>query len=421
MRILTAFAVPFVLSSATHAQQTVNSVTDGDWWDPFTWDCSCVPGNTALVTVDHYVTLDGGMNKGGGSLTIGPGGVIDNYTVIQLGCKVVNYGYMVLEDLWIDADMEQFENLGIIDCYRIANYREDLYNDGYLMVIDTLYTYSSITNGPAGYFSAYAIKGDEEFENFNVADFSGVGSTGIRFFNHDTLEFHASAGSVARSIINDGYLVLHGLRVDTLLNEGTINSATITIGAYYSGAGEWLVMPVSQDIIVDTNSTMIITAPGRLNVSDGDLTVYGAMEGSGCVIVDGTTMNHGSITGTLDICDLSPTTTQAPILDVNTGTVSSGVTFCTSTACSVGFGPESRLSQITLFPNPANERVELWGLGSEVAEIRVFDLQGRLQVLSIQVAGPSRGIDVSLLTAGSYMVHVVSGAKRTVIPLVIGR
>ncbi|MBK8341155.1 MAG: hypothetical protein IPK99_14685 [Flavobacteriales bacterium] len=96
MRLPTALTLPLLLTCAAHAQQTINSVTDGDWWDPATWDCNCVTPDNALVTVDHHVTIDGGVNKSSGSLTVTAGGVIDNYTVIELGCQVVNYGYMAL-------------------------------------------------------------------------------------------------------------------------------------------------------------------------------------------------------------------------------------------------------------------------------------------------------------------------------------
>ncbi|MBK8341156.1 MAG: T9SS type A sorting domain-containing protein [Flavobacteriales bacterium] len=289
------------------------------------------------------------------------------------------------------------------------------------MVIDTLYTYASISNGPAGYFSAYAIKGEEEFENFNVADFYGAGGLGMRFINHDSLEFFASSGSLARAIINEGYLVLHNITVDTLLNEGFINSATITIGNYYSGAGEWFVQPSGQNIIVDTISTMIITAPGRLNVSDGDLTVYGVLDGSGCVSVQGATVNHGLITGTLDICDLSPTTTLPPIVDLNTGTITAGVMFCSNNGCFVGIGPENHAPQFHLFPNPASDRIELQGLRDATVEIRIFDLQGREWMAPLHVTESQRLIDVTQLATGCYTLRIGSGTNSMAMPLVIAR
>ncbi|HQW86980.1 MAG TPA: hypothetical protein PLH93_07340, partial [Flavobacteriales bacterium] len=37
--------------------QPISSVADGDWNDPATWDCTCVPDGIVSVTVAHTVTL----------------------------------------------------------------------------------------------------------------------------------------------------------------------------------------------------------------------------------------------------------------------------------------------------------------------------------------------------------------------------
>ncbi|MBK8497568.1 MAG: T9SS type A sorting domain-containing protein [Flavobacteriales bacterium] len=420
MKGLLAIAWVLACMSQIRAQLTIHSESDGDWYEPSTWDCSCIPPNSALVFVDHNVTVTGGMGKSGGSLTVTSTGYMDSFETVQLGCAVDNQGVMVLGDLWIDASALLFENNGYLSCYRVANYRDGLYNSGYWDISDELFLYADLENGTTGYLSASTVSGGAVLENFNVAGFFGADGPAMRIFNHDSLDIHASAGSVVRAIFNTGRLEMTGLTVDTLTNSGSISSSSTHIGKYYSGNGDWFVIPVGQDIFVDAGATMTIIAPGVLNVSNGDLTVNGVLDGNGCVLVAQTTVNNGLITGTIDICDGTPTTAIAPIIDVNTGTVTSGVRYCSPDACTVGIGSSDGSAAIRLFPNPASDRVQLMGIGHGTS-IQLVDLYGRSQPIHTRIQHDRVSLDTSEVANGMYVLILQYGRWTATMPLAIMR
>lgn len=400
-------------------QMSVTSVMDGDWEDPSTWDCSCVPGNSAHVQVDHYVFINGILSKGSGSLTIGPTGAIDAFDPVFLGCEVTNYGYMSLWGLYITWDPLPFENLGILDCWQLVNEREGFYNAFSLMVVDTLFNHASLINGPGGYVDGYAIVGAGLFENFNVASFFGHAEPDTWFINHDTLDIHGSTGSGSRSILNEGHLSLHDMTIDTLLNMGSINSWTTTLAAYYEGEGYWYFQPFGQDLFIGSAATMIVDAPGWINVSNGDLVVEGILDGNGCVRVYGLTENQGTITGTIDLCDLSPTTTVPPILDVNAGTVTAGVTFCAGTGCITEIAERDPLSSIMIMPVPVNDRCEVRGIPPGHVNVKVLGVDGT-PILSASGPADDRMIlDLPNLAAGVYLVRVRTDLGERSIPIVV--
>ena len=78
------------------------------------------------------------------------------------------------------------------------------------------------------------------------------------------------------------------------------------------------------------------------------------------------------------------------------------------------------VSEVSLYPNPATDRVVLDGLSDGEAEVRIHDLSGRL-VLTRLAAGPTALLDISSLAPGCYVVRVVQGDEVKVVKVVVER
>lgn len=76
------------------------------------------------------------------------------------------------------------------------------------------------------------------------------------------------------------------------------------------------------------------------------------------------------------------------------------------------------VSEVSLYPNPATDRVVLDGLADGEAEVRIHDLSGRL-VLTRLAAGPTALLDISSLAPGCYVVRVAQGDEEKVVKMVV--
>jgi len=77
-----------------------------------------------------------------------------------------------------------------------------------------------------------------------------------------------------------------------------------------------------------------------------------------------------------------------------------------------GIAPVTGSIPFTLFPNPANEVLNVSLRQSEAAFLRIYNLQGQLLREEI-VAGPRTLLDVSALPAGAYLLQLESKGKRS--------
>ena len=76
------------------------------------------------------------------------------------------------------------------------------------------------------------------------------------------------------------------------------------------------------------------------------------------------------------------------------------------------------VSEVSLYPNPASGSVVLDGLQDGGAEVKIYDLSGRL--LSVRHAeGPSMMLDVASLAPGCYLVRVEQGSGVKVVKMVV--
>ncbi|MBK8498010.1 MAG: T9SS type A sorting domain-containing protein [Flavobacteriales bacterium] len=105
---------PFILAMAlwasTAVAQTVTSVQDGDWIDPTTWDCNCVP-ELDTVEILHTVQFTTNMKLTMQLLHVNAGAVLtmDGPHLVIMLEGIVNDGLMLLAG-YVDVDGELFNN-----------------------------------------------------------------------------------------------------------------------------------------------------------------------------------------------------------------------------------------------------------------------------------------------------------------------
>jgi hypothetical protein len=198
------------------------------------------------------------------------------------------------------------------------------------------------------------------------------------------------------TVINDGLMDLVG---DIDVDWAMINNSTVHI-----------------DGVMHIDGVLTMGGPDALLTLD-DIGNYDTIEGEGRICVSGLSENTGTIQGEIDFCDLTPTVTSPPFIDVNSGTVAGSVSFCAAEPC----GPQSAVTNAPadsrIGPNPANDLVRI-DLSSR-AIVTLRDPTGRA-VIS-HAATQTVTLDVSMLPPGIYSVSIERGTSETMHHLVIAR
>ncbi|MCH8317749.1 MAG: T9SS type A sorting domain-containing protein [Bacteroidetes bacterium] len=169
-------------------------------------------------------------------------------------------------------------------------------------------------------------------------------------------------------------VVIKNTGVVTLTSTASVNSLTIEAGGSFFHNGT---ISISTDLNVtglcSNNLTILIF---------GNLTNDGLISGTGgSFCIDDTTTNNGSITGTIDFCDLTPPP-NPPYVDINAGSIDSTVTFCQAGICpTTGLKGNSPFQEtISVYSNPFTKTITIKIENTEIKEFsfQLFDLQGRL-------------------------------------------
>lgn len=401
--------------------QVINSVSNGNWFDPDTWDCSCVPGVGSDIVVGHSVFADGVVGVQGGSLTVEASAVLSVSTgALFLQTDAYVMGYIECEFMTVDAGgVSSLINFGTIDCLVLDVLTDELQNAGYITIQEDMLLSGSAENMALGEWDAYDISGSGTFINHGYAVL-GTDQFMGRMINDGMLIVDANgAEGYINSITNAGELTLAQMELDTLHNSGVANTYTLVMGKWYQGQGQLQVIPFGGDLHVEPGAIVTVDAPGWIHVVDGDLYNAGIMAGDGHICVSDITSNIGSIQGMLDVCDGSPTASSPPFIDQNTGTVDTSVTFCESSPCATVV-PEVFAAEAVVLPAPGMERVILAGLPMDAVVI-VLDAAGR-HLISVRTAGGGRmELPVAEIADGIYRVVLIGKAGRRVLPMVLVR
>ncbi len=199
-------------------------------------------------------------------------------------------------------------------------------------------------------------------------------------------------------LINEGHVLVMG----DILNQGLFNNAGFT-----------------EFIGTVVNSGSIISDAGAVMQIEGDFINQDLLQGEGAVCVTDQTDNQGTISGTIDICDWTPTVNMPPFIDLNTGTVESGITFCQNSPCASGVHEGFGVG-IGASPTVAMDEVLLTGLPPGVA-VLLMDAVGRVVLPARMAATDRMELGLSSLPTGAYRMVVRGAAGQRVLPLVIAR
>ncbi|MBL7940076.1 MAG: T9SS type A sorting domain-containing protein [Flavobacteriales bacterium] len=405
-----------VVSTAS-GQDVIHSVDYGTWAQPDTWDCNCVPSNLDSVYIDHHVSHYGPLVKLAGSLQVGPSGELYNHAFTRLGCMVINHGLMHLEGLQVDAGTAPFENHhGGIYCYKATVDRADFYINGDFGTTDTMFIRTNVLIGPEGHMDATVLSGNGWIENFGSCMVYSLDEESPRISNYGYMDIFNFDINHIRNIYNQGTLSMIYASVDSLENNGSITLSDLSVQDSYTGNGH---MIVYRDLEIAAAATMTVSAPGYVEIPDGNLTINGVLDGDGCIAVMDTTENNGVIEGTLQICDLTPTGGTGPGLDINTGTISASVAFCSENSCTASVHGIAGSANITISPNPADGHIMVSGMRNSVRRIELFDMQGRQRATGPLTNHTHSVIPVADLPNGTYVVMVTTDAGVSVIRAVV--
>jgi len=170
--------------------QTASSITNGNWTNPLTWNCACVPTNGYSVTINNNVTLNT-------SLLFNTGGININNTGSLTQDAALN------RDIWINGGY--FNNSGK------ANFRYFLISTG------------AITN--PGSFTVSALTNSVSFNNTGSIQMDSMWIAGT-FTNAASGIITGDSLTVNNSLLNNGRMT-----ITAITNSNTVNNNNY-IGGY---------------------------------------------------------------------------------------------------------------------------------------------------------------------------------------------
>ena len=108
-----------LFSINTGFSQTANSIANGNWMNPLTQDCTCIPIPGYTVTIHHAVLLDTSFYIPTGGITIFPGAsLIENNTVRDIELN----GLLFLKNFNVATIKEFVKNEYLSGCWLPVRY-----------------------------------------------------------------------------------------------------------------------------------------------------------------------------------------------------------------------------------------------------------------------------------------------------------
>lgn len=415
--------------------QTRTSIANGLFYFPTTWDCFCIPSphTGESIVINHAVTLNNSIGVYGGSLTVnGSGSLVQDATPrdmhVNNNGSVAVHGSLTVDRLWVQNG--SFNNQGTATVRTFAN-EATMNNDGTVNVPDSFYVSVAafLTNGAQGTINVSTFYTQGTFNNHGqVLNVDSMTNAGVLTNSLDALieadsvtntgtlnnngQFNAIALTNTGGWTNTGTLGFTDmLNFGSFINNGSMQGAGSlgNLGDFINNGSGTIDLGVSF-----FNADQIPPQPGGTSAmfsNTGTVTVgdswynFAIVQGvaPGSFTVQDSTVNHGTLIGTFDLCDLTPTTVTPPIIDFDFGTVDAGITYC-SLVTDV-HGPA--MNAHTLSPNPATDllTVAFPTVRADVV-LSLLDMTGRT-VLEQRIASIDRhAMDISGLSPGMYLLRV---------------
>lgn len=381
------------------AAQPITSVADGDWNDPATWDCACVPDGIVSVTVAHTVTLTVPDTLADGDLYVQGDGQLFG-TSLLLGGDFYNFGEITLQALELRPGLLQPDavNFGTLAAIRLGVQRDGFANVG-AITADSIRSDVPWENTPTGSVSTGWLSGPGLVDNRGSV--LGSGLFAARFRNDSVITWSGLFRTPYTSTNQGNIAVVGDLRIEALL----IDSGLIL---------------VEGDVRLD-GDLWLAADSAYLSIA-GDLRIQGLLRGTGSVCITDSTINLGVITDSVDVCDRSATTGTPPFLDVQLGVVGPDVTWCTDPRCQpVGIVGPSPAATWSVWPVPSSGPVWTGPVPRAVREVALTDATGRITRLHATRSGDGLQLDLSGLAPGPYLLRPVGAPELPVARVLLMR
>ena len=202
------------------------------------------------------------------------------------------------------------------------------------------------------------------------------------------------------TVINDGLMDLIG---DIDVDWAMINNSTVHIEG-----------------VMHIDGVLTMGGPDAALTLD-DIGNYDTIEGEGRICVTGFSESTGTIQGEIDFCDLTPTVSSPPFIDMNSGTVAGSVTFCAEGGCGLNpvADPQHALFGVRAYPVPAQDWLTIEAPAQ--ARITLLDSSGREVPSAFSQQSGRSILSMSSIPSGVYVAERRDGTVRQRIRVVIAR
>lgn len=384
------FTFSLLLTSLNFFSQAVSSVANGNWTNPATWNCVCVPINGNSVTISHSVTLNTSMLFNTGGITINNTGSLVHDAARDI---MISGGYF--------------------------------YNDGNASF--RFFNLASGTGSNSGTFSLTALTNSVNMTNAGTINMDSMYVAG-NFTNTSSGKINGNKIAFVAPVMNDGRIT-----VSLSLNSSTMTNNNYHGGYAFTNNGQYN----NNDSIIMSysmwNKTKFSNNAGSLikltkNFHNYILGNTASFTNNGNVIILDSYYNSdtvkGTITGTFTVADSSSNSGRmngnfkfcdqthpglAPYVDFNTGTVSNGITGCTPS----GINELSTEIKLNIFPNPSSGIIHISGTKEE--ELAIYDNLGkRIQIVELKSENNFK-TEIRSLNEGIYFLKGENYTKKFLI------
>ncbi|MFN7013110.1 MAG: G8 domain-containing protein, partial [Bacteroidia bacterium] len=238
----------FITIASTSSSIDIISITSGQWENASTWNCSCVPGTGANVTIDNGDTVTLNSNKNVKDLTINPSGTF----TVNGSSELTITGTFTIDGTF---------NCGTGTINYASSTAQTITSTNYFNLISSnsgnRTLASSGTIGIAGTFTpgtnTYTTTG-------STIEFNGSGTQTIPVFNYHNL---SSSGSGSRVLANTGTIGIAGT-FSPGTNSYTITGSTIN----FNGSGTQTIPAFNYQNLTSSNSgARILQSSGTIGIA----------------------------------------------------------------------------------------------------------------------------------------------------------
>jgi hypothetical protein len=389
--------------------QTATSVQNGNWYNPTTWDCTCIPLPAYTISINHEVLLDNDFVLNGGSITIGNTGTLKEnlsgrHLVMNSG-SVANNGKLKIGRVAFYGG--EFYNYDSCIVSSVFFCDADALNEGSISGVDSLVIQSYFYNDATGTIDAFQVLLNDTLENdgtLNATDFLNLDV----FLNYNEANFHNFFSNHFTE--NDNLITFNDFtNKGEFWNYGEMDGEAdfMNVGYFYNDTTGTVSLGNDFSNIDSLNHLAYLEINGGFYV-EGNFFNKDTISGDiGHICVKNASTNEGKMLGTFDFCDL----TGSGSTDLNTGFISNGITYC-QTPCFETIGEMiSNTDEILAYPNPSNGEVHLvFPNNPENATFIIIDIQGK-KVFHKKGIISNIIIPEGYLNPGLYMYHLTSGSK----------